>query len=658
MKFLIFLTIHFISHSIIAQGFLRVDGINIVNDNNSNYILKGIGLGGWLVQEGYMLQTPMSAEHEIKEEIQNLIGSAKTEDLYEIYHDNYVRKIDIDSLASWGFNSIRLPMHYNKLIDDIYLKTYNEKGFERIDSLLSWCEANEMYLILDLHAAPGGQSDEPISDYGGFPSLWESEVYKKMTVDLWKEIAERYANEEWIGGYDLINEPKWELGEENEELRELYVLITDSIRTVDTNHIIFIEGNWFATAFNGLTPPWDDNMVYSFHKYWNETDQGTIGYLVDIRSTYKRPLWLGETGENSNDWFRECVNLMDENNIGWAWWPHKKIDNISGPLSVPKVDGYQKILDYWNGTGGKPSETYAFDVLKNQFEALKFENCKVQRDVYNALFNSNPQNSTPYRRHTIPGIVFGTDYDSGGQLIGYKDNDYKNTGSSSYNNGWNYRNDGVDIEICSDSKTNGFNIGWIETGEYLKYTVEIEESGNYDFEFRFASTSNSGKFMVDVNEANAIPMTDIPLTGGWQNWQSLNLQNIPLDAGISKFNVRFFFGGFNFNYFNVTSSVTNVGDISSIPQEYNLSQNYPNPFNPATKIEYSISETSDINISVYNSLGQKVLSTAKSNVVTGSYEYDLVLEGYSSGIYYCKLDAKSIEGSKHYNKVIKIILLK
>ena len=46
-------------------------------------------------------------------------------------------------------------------------------------------------------------------------------------------------------------------------------------------------------------------MVYSFHKYWNQTDQGTIKYLISIRSTYNRPLWLGETGENSNDWFRE-----------------------------------------------------------------------------------------------------------------------------------------------------------------------------------------------------------------------------------------------------------------------------------------------------------------------------------------------------------------
>ena len=126
-------------------------------------------------------------------------------------------------------------------------------------------------------------------------------------------LAERYVDKEWIGGYDVINEPHWDLGTNAPALRELYIRITDAIREVDNNHIIFIEGNYFATTFDGLMPPWDDNMAYSFHKYNNETDQGTIQYLINIRNANNRPLWLGEFGENSNDWFRETVELMDEN---------------------------------------------------------------------------------------------------------------------------------------------------------------------------------------------------------------------------------------------------------------------------------------------------------------------------------------------------------
>ena len=180
-----------------------------------------------------------------------------------------------------------------------------------------------------MHAAPGGQSDEPISDYNpAYQSLWNSEQNKNLTVQIWRKIAERYKDKEWIGGYDLLNEPKWDLPPNNQPLRDLYIRITDTIRAVDNNHLLFIEGNWFATDFSGLTPAWDDNMAYSFHKYWNGNTQSSIQYLADLRNSTNRPLWLGETGENSNRWFVDCVELMKANNIGWAWWPHKKIESI------------------------------------------------------------------------------------------------------------------------------------------------------------------------------------------------------------------------------------------------------------------------------------------------------------------------------------------
>jgi endoglucanase len=660
--FLILLFLLSITSNHFGQGFLRVNGDKIVNDVDQNFILKGMGLGGWLVQEGYMLNTPysiMGAEHEIRNEIQKLVGAEKTNDLYEVYQKNYVRKIDVDSLAEWGFNSIRLPMHWNKLISEILPLTYNEEGFRTIDTLLTWCEENKIYLILDLHAAPGGQSDEPISDYDRTKlSLWESEVNKNITVDLWKTIAERYADKEWIGGYDLINEPKWDLGNENVPLRDLYIRITEAIRTVDQNHIIYIEGNWFATTFDGLMPPWDENMVYSFHKYWNQTDQGTINYLVNIRNTYNRPLWLGETGENSNDWFRENVELMADNNIGWAWWPHKKIDNISGPLSAPKVDGYQQLLNYWNGNGGKPNETVAYNVLLNQFNALKFENCKIQSNMYKSLFEPQPEVSIPFKSHEIPGTIFGSDYDYGGQLVGYNDKDYKNTGGGAYNSGYQYRNDGVDIEICSDVITNGFNIGWIESGEWLKFTVNVNNSGIYDMNFRVASPSNAGKFMLDIDDQNLIGFTDIPNTGDWKNWQTISVKNINLSEGEHILKIRFFFGGFNFNYMEITSSITNTDVQSFLPKKYQLFQNYPNPFNPNSKLKYNIPEFSEVSLTLYNSLGEKKKSLINSNQGAGNYEINVQGNELSSGIYFCELKASSLISTKKHKSLIKMVLLK
>ena len=80
-----------------AEGFLRVSGTSIVDEANNNFYLRGIGLGGWLVQEGYMLKTSgfANAEHEIREKIQDLIGEQRTEEFYKKYWENYVREIDI-----------------------------------------------------------------------------------------------------------------------------------------------------------------------------------------------------------------------------------------------------------------------------------------------------------------------------------------------------------------------------------------------------------------------------------------------------------------------------------------------------------------------------------------------------------------------------------
>ena len=123
-----------------------------------------MGLGGWMLQEGYMLHlSNLGQQYKIKEKIIDVVGKEKANYFYDQWLLNHTTKQDIDSLAAWGFNSVRLPMHYNLYtlpVEEepvIGQQTWIEKGFTLTDSLLSWCKANKLYLILDLHAAPGGQ---------------------------------------------------------------------------------------------------------------------------------------------------------------------------------------------------------------------------------------------------------------------------------------------------------------------------------------------------------------------------------------------------------------------------------------------------------------------------------------------------------------------
>jgi endoglucanase len=578
-----------------AQHFLKADGKAIVNENQDTILLRGMGLGGWMVQEGYMLQTAGFAnpQHEIRAVIQDLIGEADTDLFYEAWLANHVQKADIDSLKSWGFNSVRLPMHYNLFtlpIEDEPVagqQTWLTKGFELTDSLISWCAQNEMYVILDLHAAPGGQGyDAAISDYDATkPSLWESEDNRDKMVALWKRLAERYVDEQWVAGYDLLNEVNWDLPG-GVALRNLYEEATDSIRSVDTKHIIFIEGNWFANDFTGLTPPWDDNLVYSPHKYWSVNDQASIQWVLDLRNTYDVPLYLGETGENSNVWFRDAVRLYEDNDMGWAWWPMKKVESVAGPLSITKSTGYQSLLDYWSNGGTTPTAAFAKTALMQLTEDLKIGNCRYQKDVTDALFRQVYSNETiPYATNDIPGLVYAADYDLGVVGEAYHDNDLANysvtTGDyTAWNNGWAYRNDGIDIENCSDNvNSNGFNIGFLEADEWMQYEVNIATSGVYEIHVRAASGGSGGRMHFAAGEADITTTFFTPPTGGWQSWQTTIIPNVIIDESDTKIKFLVDQAGFNVSSFefietgiDITSLATNFVAAITV-NEYNIQMN-------------------------------------------------------------------------------------
>ena len=559
------------------QSFLHAEGTEIVDGTGQPVLLRGMGLGGWMLQEGYMMESSGfgNTQHELKALIREVAGNEGHDLFYEAWLANYCTRQDVDSMAAWGFNSLRLPMHYNLFtlpIEDEPIAgqdSWLTKGFEMIDSLLDWCEANEMYLILDLHAAPGGQGeDQAISDYDpNKPSLWESAENRRKTVALWKKLAERYANEPWIGGYDLINETNWNMSG-NLLLKNLYLDITKAIREVDTNHLLFIEGNWFANDFAGLTPPWDDNMAYSFHKYWSYNDQGSIQWVLDMRNRYNVPLWMGEAGENSNTWFTNAIELFEQNNIGWAWWPYKKIGSVTGTVTIPKTAGYQKLLNYWGGNGAKPSAGEATQYLLEQAEKLKLNNCIIRYEVIDAMFRQaqGDRSAQAFKNHRIPGTVFATDYDFGGNRFAYFDSDTANyqvsTGVfTAWNSGYAYRNDGVDIEACNDALSNGFSLGWTNTREWLNYTVEVDSTAAYDLKLRYAASGSGGKFHFELNGVHITPVKTLSATGGWSSWADFTVEDVVLEKGTHQLKLFIDNAGFNINYFQLENP-KNISGIS------------------------------------------------------------------------------------------------
>lgn len=556
-----------------SQGFLKADGKKIVNEKGQNVLLHGMGLGGWMIQEGYMLHINTdSRQSRIRERIEELMGPKETQEFYDTWLNNDVRKIDIDSMRAWGFNSVRLPMHYNLYALPIDKEpvagqnTWLTKGFEITDKLLEWCKANHMYLILDMHATPGGQgNDLNISDRDpNKPSLWDSQANKQKLIALWRKLAERYKNEPNIGGYDIINEPNWGFEDpehdknglkeqKNDSLKKLMVDITTAIRQVDQKHIIIIEGNGWGNNYNGVLPTWDKNMVLSFHKYWNYNDQASIQHILDTRDKYNVPVWLGETGENSNVWFTDAIRLFEKNNIGWAFWPLKKMGN-NNPMEIKSNLNYDQLVNYLNGKGHKPNESNTYSALLEMATYAKLENTIIHRDVIDAMFRQ-PYSaaSKPFKANKISNgtIINAVDYDLGRNGVAYLDNDTADFHVSGKrgqgNRGHIYRNDGVDIRKDS-AEYESYYVSDIEDGEWMQYTVQAKAPGIYTVNLKIASPTDTGALSVNVNGIALAKNVVIPNTGSLTNWKLISVKNIRLKAGSNKIRLYFDKGGFNLHY--------------------------------------------------------------------------------------------------------------
>ncbi|MEO6549301.1 MAG: cellulase family glycosylhydrolase [Ferruginibacter sp.] len=558
------------SFKVKAQGFLKADGQRIVNANGENVLLKGMGLGGWMLQEGYMLHVPGAGQQfKIRERIAALLSPQQTQEFYDTWLANHTRKIDIDSMHAWGFNSVRLPMHFNLYTLPVEEEpvagqnTWLQKGFAITDSLLDWCKQNNMYLILDLHAAPGGQgNDLNISDRDETkPSLWASAANRQKTIALWKKLAEHYVNEPWIGAYDVLNEPNFGFTDstkdkngtaeqKNEPLKQLLTEITQAIRSVDKNHLIIIEGNGWGNNYNGMLPSWDNNMALSFHKYWNFNDPQSIAHIINTRIKYNVPVWLGETGENSNVWFTQAIRLLESNNIGWAWWPLKKL-GFNNPLEIKSNLNYEELLKYWNGKGSQPKESNVYSGLLELATYTRLEANIFHKDVIDAMMRQPfSAEALPYKQNIVRSgtVLQAVEFDLGRNGIAYLDNDsadYHVSGKAGAGNrGRIFRNDAVDIRKDS-SKYESHYVSDTEDGEWLQYTVDVTTKGIYNLKIEVASNSVTGSISIKVGEIIGAANILIPNTGGLEKWQPLEIKNIQLNKGRQVLRVYFDKGGFN-----------------------------------------------------------------------------------------------------------------
>ena len=379
--------------------FIRIDGADLIAPNGEKFFIRGTNLGNWLNPEGYMFGfNKTNSAWMIDLMFRQAVGPDFTAEFWRAFKDNYVTEADIDFIASTGANTIRVPFNYRLFTDEDYMGlTAAQDGFERIDRLVEWCRGKGVYLILDMHDAPGGQTGDNIDDSYGYPWLMESEASQRLFVDIWRKIADHYKNETVILGYDLLNEPIApyfdNMEELNSKLAGVYRMATEAIREVDRNHIIILGGAQWNGNFQPLEDTlFDEGVMYSCHRYGGPTDADCIRGFIDFRDKTNRPMYMGEIGHTTDEGMAAFCQTMVENNICYTFWPYKKITN-SCFVGIPAPEGWELIRSfseaprstYFEVRAARHDQAEARRLMMEFVENSRFENCVIQSSYIRAI---------------------------------------------------------------------------------------------------------------------------------------------------------------------------------------------------------------------------------------------------------------------------------
>ena len=384
--------------------------------------IQGINYGNLLIQEGWMSVNSLGPKlnedgsyakinsegvieeyEEVYQEELDLalknnpnLNQEKINELWSIYYKSYCQEIDFQNIKEIGLNTIRLPMYYRNFLegedDQLVLK---ENAFEFIDYFLENAKKYDLKVILDMHGVVGGQSG---NEHSGTrrTEFWTNEIYQKEMCDLWKNIASYYLNERkdlasTILAYDLINEPALDKKVTTKREWDVMDKMYKSIREVDEDHIIAIEGCWY---FDSLPDPkkfnWE-NVMYEFHLYnWDNEKVSndvyhTLHFFKWMTTNYDVPIYIGEFNFfNKKDEWIKWLNEYDERGLNWSIWSYKTISvgwwDMSWGIYVYKMNlrdekqkldvrtaTYEEIKEVWSNQGTK--ETYKdTGVLKSVLE--------------------------------------------------------------------------------------------------------------------------------------------------------------------------------------------------------------------------------------------------------------------------------------------------
>ncbi len=390
------------------KGYCRAVGQAIHDPHDRPIVFEGVGIGAWLLIEGYMIESrgPIDRPRRFEAHLQQRVGHAFTADFLRRWRQTFFTAEDVAYLAHMGFNMIRIALDYEVFFEPSERHTtltLKEDNFALLDAILDACETHEVYVILDLHAAPGGQTGANIDNsQNDTPALFMKTLYQDQTVFVWQTFAKRYALRSVVAAYDLLNEPlpEW-FHQHNPQLMPFYERLIDAIRSIDPHHMITLEGLHWSTDWSCFKTFKDDNLWLQFHKYWSAPDQESLAPYLQGRAHHNRPILMGEGGENNLPWLSAAFKLYRQKNISTVFWTYKKMNATNALKSFAKPPLWDAFLE------GTLDKQRSVQVLETLLENITYDNTTSLKETVNALKNQNSFSVWAHSYDTLgPGVSF------------------------------------------------------------------------------------------------------------------------------------------------------------------------------------------------------------------------------------------------------------
>jgi endoglucanase len=363
---------------------LQVRNGQIVTASGSPIALRGTCVGGWMNMENFINGYP-GDESGTRAALAKVLGPEKAEFFFNRMLDYFLAEDDIRFMKECGATVVRLPVNYRHFERDDAPFEYLEKGFSRLDEAIGWCQKHNLYVIIDLHAVQGYQNtDWHCDNFSRQTMFWTHKLFQDRFVALWEEFARRYKGSTAVAGYNVMNEPvtnapygrftskyepNWPV------INQVYRRVVEAIRVIDPEHIIYLEGDYFSSRFEGLDAPFADNLVYSSHNYtpagfgpgsypgnfggvyWDAARQEEVLRSHEgsrFSEKHNVPLWVGEFGsvyngpqhenEDRLQAMDDQLTVFNRRSAHWTTWTYKDV-GVMGWLVLDPESEYMRVIE-------------------------------------------------------------------------------------------------------------------------------------------------------------------------------------------------------------------------------------------------------------------------------------------------------------------------